>query len=319
MSFAAPLVLLGLLAIPALVAWYALEQRQRSRAAAAFVTRPLTASVAPSAPGLRRHVPYAIAALALALLIVAAARPQHRVTVPVKGATVMLANDISDSMTSTDVQPTRLVAAQKAAITFTDKVPPSIAIGSIQFARRTTLLQSPTTDHQLVRTAIAGLKPGGGGTAMGQAIQTALAAIRTAPKVAGKRPPGAIVLLSDGGSNVGVDPVAAAQQAKQQHVKIYTVAIGTAGGTMLAHQDGRTVTTPVPVAPATLEQVAQTSGGRFFPAPDAARASAIYADLAVQLGHKRVEKGLIAIVAGAGLVVLLLAGAASLRWFGRLA
>jgi Ca-activated chloride channel homolog len=318
-SFAAPLVLLGLLVLPALAAWYLSEQQRRTRAAGAFVTVPMTASVAPRRPGWRRHAPIAVTALALALLIVAAARPQYRATVPVKGGTVMLVNDVSNSMTSTDVKPTRLGAAQKAAITFTNKVPTEVGVGSIEFARTPTLLQSPSTDHALARTAILQLKPGGGGTAMGEALETALAAIRTAPKVDGKVPPGAILLISDGGANVGVDPVTVAAAAKKAHVRIYTIAVGTSSGTMLEQKDGRSVSTPVPVEPTTLEQVATASGGIFYPAPDSAQLSAIYANLATKLGHTRVEKGLIAAVAGAGIVLLLIGGGVSLRWFGRLA
>ena len=318
MSFASPLVLVGLLVLPALAAWYAIEQRRRERAAMAFVTTPLTASVAPRRPGSRRHLPYLLLALALALLIAAAARPQRSVIVPVKGATVMLANDVSDSMTSTDVKPSRLGAAQTAAITFLRGIPSSIKVGSVEFARHPMLLQSPTSDHALTAAAIAELKPGGGGTAIGEAIETALGAIRTAPKIDGKRPPGAIVLLSDGTSNVGIGPIQAAQQAKQQGVRIYTIAIGTAAGKITSREHGRTVTTPVPVSPQELEQTAAASGGRAYTAADATRASAIYAHLATTLGRKHAKQPLSASVAGGGLVLLLAGGALSLWWFARL-
>jgi Ca-activated chloride channel family protein len=318
-SFAAPLVLLGLLVLVGLALWYAIESRRRRTAAGAFVAAPLTASVAPNRPGVRRLIPVLLIGLALAALIVAAARPQIRVTKPVKGATVMLANDVSDSMTSTDVKPSRLGAAQKAAISFTERVVDTIAVGSVEFARRPTLLQSPSTDHTLARQAIAGLKPGGGGTAIGEAIETALTAIKNAPKVAGKRPPGAIVLLSDGTSNVGVSPISAAGLAKRQKVKIYTIAIGTSHGTQQETKDGKTVSTPVPVNPTELRQIALTSGGTFYRAPNRSTARTIYTDLARKLGHRKVEQGLIAEVAGAGLVLLVLGGGLSLRWFGTFA
>jgi Ca-activated chloride channel family protein len=318
-SFAAPLVLLGLLALPALAAWYATERRRREQAARAFVTPRLTASVAPRRPGRRGHLPYLMLALALGLLIVAAARPQRGVTVPVKGATVMLANDVSDSMTSTDVKPSRLGAAKQAALRFLRETPSVIKVGAIEFARHPVLLQSPTTDRALTGAAIAGLKPGGGGTAIGQAIDTALTAIRTAPKIAGKRPPGAIVLLSDGSSNVGTDPVQAARQAKQAHVRIYTVAIGTTTGTMTGRQHGRTVSLPVPVSPEQLEQIAGASGGRAYAAADAGAATSTYAHLATTLGRRHADRSLTAGVAAGGLVLLLLGGALSLWWFVRLA
>jgi Ca-activated chloride channel family protein len=316
-SFAAPLVLLGLLVLLALAVWYIVEQRRRARRDAAFVTAPLRDSVAPHRPGIRRVIPPLIMALALAALIVAAAKPQIRVNKPVKGATVMLANDVSNSMTSTDVNPTRLAAAQKAAITFTEDAVGTIGVGSIEFARKPTLLQSPSTDHLLARQAVEGLKVGGGGTAIGEAIQTALTAIKGAPKVANKTPPGAIVLLSDGTSNVGPSPVTLAATAKKQGVKIYTIAIGTSAGTYQEKlKDGKSQTTHAPVNPTELQQIAKTSGGTFYSAPDQASASAIYTKLATQLGNHKVNQGLITEVAAAGGLLLLIGGGLSLRWFG---
>jgi Ca-activated chloride channel family protein len=317
-SFAAPLVLLGLLVLPALAALYVAEQRRAVRAAGAFASLALAASVAPRRPGRRRHIPFIVIALGLAVAIVAIARPRVRVTVPVKAATVMLANDVSDSMTSTDVSPTRLGAAKQAAITFTSVAPTSIAIGSIAFARHPMLLQSPSTDHSLARAAISKLQPGGGGTAIGEAIEIALLAIKSAPKVDGKHPPGAIVLLSDGTSNVGIGPASASAAARKAKVKIYTIAIGTSSGTEQDKTKDGTKTVPVPVNPSELEQIAQSTRGTFFAAPDQARASAIYATLATELGHRRAYRGLIAEFAGGALVLLVLGGGLSLYWFGRL-
>jgi Ca-activated chloride channel family protein len=311
-SFAAPLVL------PLLGAWYLREQDRRVHAARAFATEPLTPSVAPHRPGWRRHVPYALFALALAALIVAAARPRHNVSVPVKGATVMFANDVSDSMQATDVKPSRLGAAKRAALSFVNAVSPSIELGSIEFARDPVLLQPPTSDHQLTRAAIAGLAPGGGGTAIGEAILTALRAIATAPKIDGKHPPGAVILISDGTSNVGVSPIAVARAASQRHVKIYTVSIGTAAGTIKLKRGGRDVTSAVPVNPTELAQIAATSGGQAFRAIDSAAAQTIYSHLAKRLGQRRVSRGLVAVFAGAGLVLLCAGLAVSLLWFGRL-
>jgi Ca-activated chloride channel family protein len=291
-SFAAPLVLLALLVLPLLGAWYLGEQDRRGRAALAFATEPLTPSVAPHRPGWRRHVPYALFALALTALIVAAARPRHNVTVPVKGGTVMFLNDVSDSMQATDVKPSRLRAAKRAALSFVNVVTPSIALGSI--------------------------KVGGGGTAMGEAIETALDAIAEAPKVDGKRPPGAVILISDGASNVGVSPVAVARAARQRHVRIYTVSIGTPAGRISIKRGSHYVTSAVPVDPTELRAIAATSGGQFFRAADGATAQTIYSHLAKRLGQRRVSRGLVAVFAGAGLVLLCAGLAVSLLWFGRL-
>jgi Ca-activated chloride channel homolog len=318
-SFSSPFVLIGLLAIPVLVAWYLSQQHQRARAAEAFVAPVMTLSVAPRQPGWRRHAPMLVFAIAIAVLIVAAARPQRTVAVPLDSAAIMLANDVSSSMTATDVRPSRLGAAQLAATRFVAKVPAAVEVGQIEFARRPTLLQSPTTDHSLTQAAIAQLRPGGGGTAIGDTIETAVHVLTNLPKKAGKRPPSAIVLLSDGTSNVGTSPLVAAQQAKAQHIPVYTIALGTPNGTIAIKRRGQTVNTPVPVSPQELAQIASQSGGRAFTAADSAKASAVYDHLATQLGHKKVKHEITASFAGAGLVLLLFGSALSLRWFARLA
>ena len=230
----------------------------------------------------------------------------------------MFANDVSNSMNATDVQPSRLVAAKRAATSFLNRVTPSIAAGSIEFARHAIVLQSPTTDHRLTRTAIAQLEPGGGGTAIGDALELALGAVTSAPKVGGKRPPGAIILISDGASNVGTNPILAALQAHKQHVRIYTVSIGTSRGTIQLKRAGHDVTSAVPVDPAELHQIATVSHGQAFRAADAAAVQRIYARLAKRLGQRRVPRGLETEFAAAGLVLLCGGLALSLTWFGRL-
>jgi Ca-activated chloride channel homolog len=305
-------------AVPLLGVWYLRQQRQRRAAAAAFAAPLMAESVTPRRPGWRRHAPMLVFAIAIALLIAAAARPQRTVAVPVTSAAIMLANDISSSMSSTDVSPSRLGAAQKAASKFISELPGGAQVGLLEFARRPVLLQSPTTNHALAQGAIAGLRPGGGGTAIGEAITTALHTLATLPRKGGKRPPGAIVLLSDGASNVGPAPLAAARQAKADHVPIYTISLGTAHGTIPLKRNGQTTTAPVPVSSQELAQIAQASGGRAYTAADSAKASAIYQHLAVELGHKKVKREMTADVAGGGLVLVLVGGALTLMWFGRI-
>jgi Ca-activated chloride channel homolog len=317
MSFASPLVLLALLGIPLLMQWYAREQRRRSKAAAAFVAPALTASVAPRRPRWRRHLPMLAVAIALAVLIVAAARPQTTSAVAVTDGAVMLANDVSSSMRSTDVSPSRLGAAQHAAARFLAGVPGSVRVGLLEFNQKATVLQSPTADHSLTRDALAQLRAGGH-TAVGDAINTSMRALAALRSQNGKRPPSAIVLISDGFSTTGADPVAAARQAGAQHIPVYTVAIGTQHGTIPVKHGSRTVAVPVPIATEQLTQIAQSSGARAFTAADAGGLSAVYAHLAAQLGHKHVRHEITASFAGAGLLLLLLGSAFSLRWFGRL-
>ena len=319
MSFSAPLVLLGLLAIPLLIRWYVGQQRRRAKAASAFVAPAMTPSLTPRRPGWRRHAPMLAFLIAIAALIVAAARPQQTVAVPVDRAAIMLANDISDSMKATDISPSRLGAAQQAAQRFLAGVPDSVEVGSLEFARHPTVLQSPTTDHSLTSSAIAQLRPGGGGTAIGDAVLTALHALDALPAQGGKRPPSAIVLLSDGGSNAGSSPLAAARQAAAQHIPLYTIALGTDHGTIPITHGTQAVATPVPVSTQTLEEIAGASGGRAYTAADSAKANAVYAHLATELGHKQVKREITASFAGAGLALLLCGSVLSLGWFSRLA
>ena len=319
MSFSSPVVLVGLVAVPVLVVWYIGQQRRRRGVAAAFASPLMTESVTPRRPGWRRHAPMLVFAIAIALLIAAAARPQRTVAVPVNSAAIMLANDISSSMSATDVKPSRLGAAQKAASKFVSEVPGGAQVGLVQFARRPVLVQSPTTNHALALGAIAGLRPGGGGTAIGEAIDMAVHTLTTLPRKGGRRPPGAIVLLSDGSSNVGPGPLDAARRAKADHIPIFTISLGTANGTIpIKKRNGQTVNAPVPVSSQELADIAQASGGKAYTAANSAKASAIYQHLAVQLGHKKVQREMTADVAGGGLVLLLVGGALTLMWFGRI-
>ncbi|HEY1568850.1 MAG TPA: VWA domain-containing protein [Solirubrobacteraceae bacterium] len=318
MSFSSPLVLVGLVAVPVLAGWYLSQQRRRRAVAAAFTAPLLTDSVAPRRPGWRRHAPMLVFAIAIALLIAAAAKPQRTVAVPVNGAAIMLANDVSSSMIATDVRPSRLGAAKNAASRFVTQVPGGVQVGLIEFARRPILLQSPTTNHALTRGAIAALHPGGGGTAIGEALTTALHTLTNLPRKGGKRVPGAIVLLSDGSSNVGTGPVEVARQAKAAHIAVYTISLGTPNGTIPIKKNGQTTSAPVPVSSQELAEIAQASGGKAYTAANSAKASEVYAHLAVALGHKHVKREITADVAGGGLVLLLVGGAMSLMWFGRI-
>lgn len=317
MSFLHPAVLVALLAIPLLVVWYVSQQHRRGHAAAAFAAQALSASVAPRRPRWRRHIPMLAFALALAVLIIAAARPERTVAEPIDTASIMLANDTSGSMAATDVKPSRLAAAEKAANQFLDKVPSSVRVGLLEFNTTVALLQSPTTDHDAVRSALGQLSVTGG-TAIGDALRKALTTLENVPREGGKKPPGAILLISDGASDVGSDPITAAQQAAAAHIPIYTVELGTQNGTVKEKRGNKTITVPVPPDPAQLAEIARVSHGQAFTATDAKGLDTIYEHLGAELGHKKVKHEITATFAGGGLALLLLGAAASLVWFGRL-
>ncbi len=318
MSFASPLVLLALLAVPVLVAWYIVSQRGRERAATTFATSPLQPSVAPRRPRWRRHAPMLAFLLAVAALIVAAARPQRSAAVPVTQGAVMLVQDVSSSMASTDVAPSRLGAAERASRQFLSTVPNTVKVGLMQFNDRPTLLQSPTTDHSLSSSALMQLHAAGH-TAIGDAMQAAATVLKKTPGVGGKRAPSAIVLLSDGTSTNGANPITVARQVGGQHIPVYTVALGTARGTIKVKHGKRTLTVPVPLSATELGQIAKASGGRAFAVGDSGKLTTVYKHLASELGHKHVNHEITQSFAGLGLVLLIFGSAMSLRWFGRLA
>jgi Ca-activated chloride channel family protein len=314
-SFGAPLALLGLALLPVLAVLYARHQRSRTKAARAFASPLLAASVTPTRPGWRRHAPMAVLAAAVALLLVAAAKPQTTVAVPVEHASILLMTDVSGSMQAQDVSPTRLIAVRRAATTFVDGVPKQVNVGVMAFNQTPAILQSPTTDRIAVKSALQRLKSSGG-TATGNAVR---AAVRILTAGSTKPPPSAIVLLSDGKSTSGVAPLTAAQEAGRRHIPIYTVALGTATGTItVPRKGGGTETRQVPPDPETLRQMSAASGGQAFQAADAQRLSQVYERLGSQLGRKNVPRQISSLFA-AGALALLLAGASlTLRWFGRL-
>jgi Ca-activated chloride channel family protein len=318
MSLHSPLVLLALIAIPVAIWVYGRLQERRRHVAAAFVSEPLKPSVAPSQPGWRRHLPMVAFALALALLIFAAARPQRSVAVPLTDGAVLLANDVSSSMASKDVNPSRLGAAQRADANFLAHVPSSIRVGLMGFNDTATIYQSPTTNHALTRAALVHLHADGH-TAIGTAVQLATHVLSSLRSQSGKRIPSAIVLLSDGTSTTGANPLDAARQAAAAHIPVYTVALGTSHGTIAVRHGSHTDTVPVPLNPSELQQIATLSKGRSFTIANSAGLSAVYQHLAAQLGHKKVNREMTASLTGAGLVLLLIGAAFSLRWFGRLA
>ena len=312
MSFRDPLVLIALVAVPVVIALHRRRRRGDAAAMAAFSSAPLLASVAPRRPGWRIHVPAGALAAALALLVLAGARPQRVATVALPDGAVMLADDTSSSMGATDVHPTRLAAAAQAARQFIATVPKPIRVGVETFAGTPALLQSPTTDHVTAGATLSGLRAYGH-TAIGDALNTALAALAKQRTPGGRRVPGAIVLLSDGTSTTGADPLAVARQARTQHVPIDTVAVGTPNGRLgTGARSG-----PVPVDASELRQIAALSGGRTFTAADARHLSAVYTRLAHQLSRHREQHEVTASLAGAGMIVLLAGGALSLAWFGR--
>jgi Ca-activated chloride channel family protein len=272
----------------------------------------------PRRPGWRAHAPIAVYGLALVTLLVGLARPQTTVAVPVEQATVMLATDVSGSMQAKDVAPDRLTAARDAGARMVARLPKGVRAGLVEFNHQARLVQAPTADHALVEERIRALQPSGG-TATGDAITAALNAIRAATPPGGEAPPAAILLLSDGASTRGRDPMDAAREAARLKVPVYTVALGTATGTIQVERDNGTFRTEtVPPDPVSLEQIAQITKGRAFSTATAAELDAIYEQLGSRVAMRDEPREITAGFAGGALLLLLVGGGLSLRWFGRL-
>jgi Ca-activated chloride channel family protein len=303
MSFHDPIHLAALAAIPlVLLVWMASRARRRRFAVRLpGVSAMKDAAVGRGAGRWRRLLPAALVGASAASLATAYAKPQHTVDVPVEKASVVLVGDESGSMAATDVSPSRLQAAQSAARTFLKAAPESLLVGFAGYSSGVEANVAPTTDRDAIQSAIAS-ENADGGTATGDALQAALDQLAARKGADGRTAPAAIVLLSDGQTTDGSDPVAAAQRAKRLGIPIYTVALGTQGG-VLDLGDGRQVA--VPPDPQTLSEIASTSGGKAYNVDDADTLDAIYRTLGSKIGTKPEKKEMtVAFVAG-GLILLL--------------
>jgi Ca-activated chloride channel family protein len=314
-SFATPIWLLALALVPLALLAYQASRRRGSRYAVRYTAVPALKVATGAVPAWRRHLPAALALAALAALVLALAKPQKTVAVPVERASIMLVTDHSRSMSATDVEPDRLSAAQRAARTFLNTLPNQVRVGAVAFSDTPDAVQAPSSDHDDARRIVDG-QVADGATATGAALEVAIDALKN-DKQNGKRPPSAIVLLSDGKTTVPPDPVPVARTAGQLKIPIYTVALGTRDATV---PNPNPFGTPLLVAPdpETLRQIAQVSGGKAFTAEDSDSLKSIYKTLGSQLGTKTQKKQITATFAIGGLVLLLGAAVSSLRWAGRL-
>jgi Ca-activated chloride channel family protein len=316
MSFAQPWRLLALAVVVAAAVAYLVAQARRNRFAVRFTNVELLASVAPRRPGWRRHVPAALFLVALAALVVAWAEPLAPTEVPVERATVVLAIDVSLSMDATDVEPTRLLAAQQAAQDFLEVVPEPLNVGLVTFAGTAAIVVPPTTDRELVADAVAQLTLAER-TAIGEAIFASLDAVTLAPSDAeGTAPPAAIVLMSDGATTAGRPNELGAAAAVERGVPVNTIAFGTDAGTITL--PGEPGPIPVPVDRDALAAIAEETGGSFYSAVTAQELEDIYVDIGSSIGVATEDRPVTGWFIGAALGLLVAAGALSLVWFSRL-
>ncbi|MGZ4401845.1 MAG: VWA domain-containing protein [Gaiellaceae bacterium] len=318
MSFQSPLALIGLVLVPVLVGLYVVRERRRQSYATRFTTPGLLPNLVETAPGWRRHLPLALFIVALAAMIVGVARPHASVSVQREEATVLIAIDSSLSMSSQDIRPSRLIAAQRAAQAFVEGMPKKFRVGVIGFTGRAYVALPPTEERGLVRSALRSLKSGQG-TALGDAVALGSRLARAERTSDGAIPPTAMLVISDGAQMSGrTTPEAAAAQARSLHIPVYTVVVGTQEGVVnVPLAGGYQAQLRVPPNPETLRSVARLTGGQFFTATDQNRLRQIYEKLGSRLGHRRESREITDLFAGGSAAFLLFGGALSTLWFRR--
>ncbi|AQT80408.1 hypothetical protein B1R94_15740 [Mycolicibacterium litorale] len=292
-GFEHPWFFLFLLVVAGLVGLYVVVQVARQKRVLRFANMELLESVAPKRPSRWRHLPAILLVASLVLLTVAMAGPTHDVRIPRNRAVVMLTIDVSQSMRATDVEPSRLAAAQEAAKQFADQLTPGINLGLIAYAGTATVLVSPTTNREATKQAIDKLQLADR-TATGEAIFTSLQAIATVGAVIGggdTPPPARIVLMSDGKETVPSNPdnpkgaFTAARTAKDQGVPISTVSFGTPYGYVEINDQRQ----PVPVDDEMLKKIAELSGGNAYTASSLQQLKEVFTSLQDQIGYETIK------------------------------
>ena len=358
-SFQWPIALWALLLVPLLVAAYLWLLGRRRRATVRYPSLALIKQAEPGS-GWRRHIPPALMLAAFTFLLLAMARPSAEVSLPSRVATVMLVMDVSGSMRATDVNPSRIMAAQTAAKAYIKDQPRDVRIGIVAFASTALLVQSPTTDHAALNSAIDRFELQRG-TAVGSGILVALSTLfpqedfpinqfnsgnfggygrwggydfreRYGGVALGEHPnaaphkhvpvePGSyknavVILLTDGQTNAGYDPVDAARMAGEYGVRVYTVGFGTTRGNIVGFGG---FTMRAQLDEVALKKIADMTRARYFHATSAEDLKAVYNVLSRQLVVETREMEITAFFAFLAALCMLVAVGLSLAWHHRIA
>ncbi|HWB21576.1 MAG TPA: VWA domain-containing protein [Gaiellaceae bacterium] len=328
MTFAAPYLLFTLLAVPVAAIGYLLLERRRTARASAWSTRAMMPNIVRRPSERLRYVPAALMLIGLTFLLVGFARPQRVLNSVKSGATVVLAFDVSGSMASSDVHPTRIMAARNGAIQFLNTLPSKYQVAVVTFADKVNLVVAPTTNRSRVIAGLPTQITPLGGTAIGDAIDGSLAvAVRAVGKShpGNPHPPAAILLISDGSQTAqGTKPQDAAAKARLAGIPVDTISVGTANGQVTQQQklqggQVKTQTYPVPVDPTTLQVVSHLTGGQFFKAFSAQQLSQVYRNLGTHTSKAKSKRELSALATGIALVFILSGVVLSALWFRRFA
>jgi Ca-activated chloride channel homolog len=345
MNFLWPEFLWLLLALPLLVLLYVWLLRRKKKMALRYASLSIVKEAMGPGQSIRRHIPPALFLLALTAMLLAAARPQAVVTLPSNQQTIILAMDVSGSMRATDVQPSRLVAAQNAAKSFLQELPRHVKVGIVAFAGSAQVAQLPTVNREDLVTAIDRFQLQRA-TATGNAIVISLATLFPdagidlqsmqtgrerqrgfaidgekkdkkdfTPVAPGSYSSAAIIMLTDGQRTTGVDPLEAAKMAADRGVRVYTVGIGTVDGETIGFEGW---SMRVRLDEETLKAIANKTSADYFYAGTAQDLKKVYETLSSKLTVEKKETEISALLAMAAAVLALLSAGLSLLWFNRI-
>jgi Ca-activated chloride channel homolog len=350
MKFLWPEMLAGLLAAPLLLWLYWWVLSRRKKVALPFANLALVREAMGAQSSWRRHLPPALFFLGLLALLFSLGRPAALVTLPSQHETVIMAMDVSGSMRAKDVEPNRITASQNAAKSFVNDQPRTTRIGLVTFAATASLVQPPTRSKedlveaidrfQLQRGTAVGsgilvslktLFPdmeidvrGFGSRAFGGSKSNSKAAPLAAPSADGKEAPkpvppgsyksGVIILLTDGQTTTGADPLEAAKEAANRGVRVFTVGFGTTNGEIIGAEGW---SMRVKLDEDSLKQIANITHGEYFYASNAVDLKKVYETLNSRLVFEKKETEITAFFAAVGALLVLLAATLSLIWFNR--
>ena len=350
MTFLWPQFLWLLLALPLLVLLYLWLLRRKKQNALRYASLSIVRAAMGPGQSVRRHIPPLLFLLALAAMLVAAARPLAVVTLPSQNETIMLAMDVSGSMRATDVEPNRLVAAQNAAKAFLTDLPRSVRVGVVAFAGTAAVVQPPTLSREDLAAAIDKFQLQRG-TAIGNGIVVSLAELFPDAGIdleslenghgerrrgisieqAGKEPAGgrkpftpvapgsynsaAIILLTDGQRTTGVDSLDAAKLAADRGIRVYTVGVGTVEGETIGFEGW---SMRVKLDEDTLKGIARATQAEYFYAGTAGDLKKVYQTLSARLTVEKKETEVSSLMALAAALLSLLSAGLSLLWFNRI-
>jgi Ca-activated chloride channel family protein len=324
--------------IPLIILIYIWVLRRRKPFAVRYSSLSLVRDALPKQSQWRRHFPFVLFLLALTTLIYAFARPMQLVTIPASNATIILAMDVSRSMCSTDILPSRLEVAKESAMTFIQDQKANTQIGIVVFAGFAVVAQPPTTDRELLVNTVRNLTTARR-TAIGEGILTSLDAlseidenitspysgIAPVPYPPGEYAPAIIVLLTDGANNTGAEPLLAAQMAAERGVRVFTIGFGTDHNDTIPNCGPADTFNPNDfgqffgggggggfrreIDEETLIQVADATGGSYHLAESAGELQEVFENLPTQLITitETIEISVMFVVLGALLITLAIA------------